>query len=92
MNVITVDSGTTNTRATLWKDDCPIYTASRPVGVRMTAIEGNNNALKQAVSQVIQEALSYGNKKAPGNITCIGNDYFWTWTCRNPTPLRTDNL
>ena len=54
MNVITVDSGTTNTRATLWKDDCPLYTASRPVGVRMTAIEGNNNALKQAVSQLIQ--------------------------------------
>ena len=72
MNVITVDSGTTNTRATLWKDDCPIYTASRPVGVRMTAIEGNNNALKQAVSQVIQEALSYGNKKAPAILLASG--------------------
>ena len=72
MNVITVDSGTTNTRATLWKDDCPMYTASRPVGVRMTAIEGNNNALKQAVSQVIQEALSYGNKKAPAILLASG--------------------
>ncbi|MDK2933835.1 MAG: 2-dehydro-3-deoxygalactonokinase, partial [Clostridiales bacterium] len=38
---ITIDTGTTNTRVTLWKNQEVIDKVSREVGVRNTAIDGN---------------------------------------------------
>ena len=57
MNIITLDTGTTNTRAVLWKDKDVVYRTVREVGVRNTAIDGNNSRLKQAVKETIDEAL-----------------------------------
>jgi 2-dehydro-3-deoxygalactonokinase len=57
VSVITIDAGTTNTRAIIWKDDVAEVKASREIGVRNTAIDGNNGKLKNAVREVIEEVL-----------------------------------
>lgn len=38
MYYLSIDTGTTNTRATVWDEEIEVYTAFRPVGVRMTSI------------------------------------------------------
>ncbi|TQI68326.1 2-dehydro-3-deoxygalactonokinase [Clostridium sp. KNHs216] len=48
--IITIDTGTTNTRCILWNAKREnIATEKSPVGVRNTAIDGNNSKLKAAV-------------------------------------------
>lgn len=57
--IITIDSGTTNTRAFLWNDDRRVVArAKREVGVRNTAIDGNNRKLREGVKDCIHEVLS----------------------------------
>lgn len=58
MNIVTIDAGTTNTRSSLWQHGKLIAQSQVEVGVRDTAINGNNNALKQAVRDTIQGALA----------------------------------
>ena len=56
--VITVDTGTTNTRTFLWNEERNmIASAKAEVGVRNTAIDGNNERLKKAVHDCIEELL-----------------------------------
>lgn len=55
--IITLDTGTTNTRVTLWENQEVIDKVSREVGVRNTAIDGNNSKLKNAVKEAIFEIL-----------------------------------
>jgi 2-dehydro-3-deoxygalactonokinase len=69
MYIITIDAGTSNTRATLWQNGAPIGYASKEVGCRDTAITGNNEKLKDAVRDAITEliknaALTEGDIKA----------------------------
>lgn len=54
---ITIDGGTTNTRAALWKEDQIISVSAREVGVRNTAIADSDNPLKQVVRACIQEVI-----------------------------------
>lgn len=56
--ILTVDSGTTNTRVLLWRGECVIAAAQRNVGVRDTARDGNNARLRAGVKQAIEEALA----------------------------------
>ncbi|MDO4487823.1 MAG: 2-dehydro-3-deoxygalactonokinase [Eubacteriales bacterium] len=57
--VITLDGGTTNTRCILWdKDKNMLASAKREVGVRNTSIDGNNEKLKKAVRECIEEVLN----------------------------------
>lgn len=57
--LITIDGGTTNTRAVLWnQDNVMITTANAQIGVRNTAIDGNNNRLKDTVQKLIQTLLT----------------------------------
>lgn len=57
--VITIDTGTTNTRTILWnKDKTQIAKENRKVGVRDTAIDGNNHRLKAAVKECLECLLS----------------------------------
>lgn len=60
---ITLDTGTTNTRVTLWKNQEVIDKVSREIGVRNTAIDGNNFKLKNAVKEAISEILDNNNLK-----------------------------
>ena len=55
---ITIDTGTTNTRAYLWKDHTVLGVQKRQVGVRNTAIDGNNKKLRQAIAECIQSLLT----------------------------------
>lgn len=56
--VITIDTGTTNTRVVLWQDYEPVSISKRPIGVRNTAISGNKKELQGAVRESIREVLS----------------------------------
>ena len=67
---ITIDTGTTNTRAFLWDADnrCAASRKS-PVGVRVTAIDGHNGRLKEAVKECLEGLLAdagctYGEVRA----------------------------
>ena len=55
---ITIDGGTTNTRCILWDDRrLRIDEARREIGVRNTAIDGNNKKLKHAVKECLEQLL-----------------------------------
>ena len=56
--VITIDGGTTNTRCMLWNGQKEMVAeAKRETGVRNTSIDGNNEKLKQAVKECVEEVL-----------------------------------
>ena len=57
MNILTIDTGTTNTRVTVWRDDVALCQAARQVGVRDTAITGNRTTLQRGVQDTIDAAL-----------------------------------
>lgn len=55
--LLTIDGGTTNTRAVLWKDDEVIAIAAREVGVRNTAISSSESPLRTAVRACMEDVL-----------------------------------
>ena len=56
--IITIDAGTTNTRTILWDSNrIRIDEERRPIGVRNTAIDGNNDKLKLAVKDCINALI-----------------------------------
>lgn len=60
-HVITLDTGTTNTRVMLWDHERHVLAAAKaPVGVRNTAIDGTTDALKAAVRGCIEKVLDEG--------------------------------
>lgn len=60
--VITLDTGTTNTRVILWDSSRKIIATSKAeVGVRNTAIDSNNNRLKAAVKSCLDGVLKEAN-------------------------------
>ncbi|QWT19925.1 2-dehydro-3-deoxygalactonokinase [Bacillus sp. NP157] len=58
MNILTIDTGTTNTRVTAWQDGKVVGQAAAQVGVRDTAITGNTKKLEDGVRETIAEALA----------------------------------
>jgi 2-dehydro-3-deoxygalactonokinase len=58
MNILTIDTGTTNTRASLWRKGLVIGRGAAAVGVRDTAISGSHSALHQAMRASIDAALA----------------------------------
>jgi 2-dehydro-3-deoxygalactonokinase len=57
--VITLDTGTTNTRTILWNENREMIARRKAeVGVRDTAIDGNNEKLKKAVAECISGLLT----------------------------------
>ena len=61
MYYLSIDTGTTNTRVTVWHKEAEVYTAFRPVGVRITSIEGSNHTLVAAIRECAEEALQAAN-------------------------------
>ena len=57
MNTLTIDCGTTNTRATLWVDGHARGSAACELGVKNTAMSGSREPLIAAVKQVIDDTL-----------------------------------
>ena len=68
--IITLDAGTTNTRAVLWDAKAQIAArADATVGVRDTAVDGTNRRLRGTVKRCLERVLSsagagYGQVKA----------------------------
>jgi len=60
-HIITIDTGTTNTRIILWKDMELVDISKISIGVRNTVIEGNNSVLKQAIKQGLEQLLNINN-------------------------------
>jgi 2-dehydro-3-deoxygalactonokinase len=57
-HLLTLDSGTTNTRAVLWDAAAKIVDIEKvEVGVRNTAIDGNNSRLKTGVNACMEKLL-----------------------------------
>ncbi|MNP27857.1 hypothetical protein D3C76_1207880 [compost metagenome] len=56
MYIITIDTGTTNTRVCAWQDQRLLAEAARPIGVRDTAISGSTATLMNGVREAVQEA------------------------------------
>lgn len=55
-SIVTVDTGTTNTRAVLWQNGEEVANTSESVGVRDTSITGNNKRLKNAVKKRLNQS------------------------------------
>lgn len=56
MYVATIDGGTTNTRACIWRGQCILGEASEAVGVRDAVIDGIKSGLVRAVRQALRTA------------------------------------
>lgn len=57
--VVTVDTGTTNTRVYLWDKNRVCAASSKSeAGVRNTAVDGNNSRLKKAIHGCMEEVLN----------------------------------
>lgn len=55
--MITIDGGTTNTRALLWKNDELVGAVAKEVGVRNNAIAASQNPLQEAVKSCLDELV-----------------------------------
>lgn len=56
--VVTIDTGTTNTRVTVWRGGEAVARAASEVGVRDTSITGSTDSLKRGVAAAIRAALA----------------------------------
>ena len=67
--IVTIDAGTTNTRAFLWGEGRRLLAAERrAVGVRDTAADGDNRRLKAAVRDCLEALLRAGNLYHPSKV------------------------
>ena len=58
---ITIDTGTTNTRVFLFNEKNEVAASVKSeIGVRITAIDGNNNRLKAAIRGCLEDVLKAG--------------------------------
>ncbi|UPG86174.1 2-dehydro-3-deoxygalactonokinase [Luteibacter aegosomatis] len=58
MNIVTIDTGTTNTRVSVWRDGEVVGQAAAQVGVRDTAITGSSTKLEDGVRETIASAIA----------------------------------
>ncbi len=64
MTILTIDTGTTNTRVSLWRGGHVLSRRTAQVGVRDTAITGNRTALQNAVRDTIAGVLQQAEVEA----------------------------
>jgi len=57
MYIATIDTGTTNTRVTIWDDKKPVHTEKSETGVRISSIEGTNEKLLISIRRCLVKAL-----------------------------------
>lgn len=70
MNILTIDTGTTNSRCYLWREGALLGQAGVEVGVRDSAISGSKDALKHAVRDIIKLALAQAGLE-PGDVGLV---------------------
>ncbi len=57
MYIATIDTGTTNTRVSLWKDEQFLDAEKRAVGVRNTSMDGDNHQIVQGIAGAMSDLL-----------------------------------
>lgn len=58
MHIVTIDTGTTNTRVCLWQNHAFIDSEKRSVGVRNTSIDGDNHQIVKGIGEAFLALLS----------------------------------
>lgn len=71
MYIITIDTGTTNTRVCAWHNERLLAEAARPVGVRDTAISGSTEILMKGVSDAVHDARRQANIPADEKVVFL---------------------
>ena len=66
MLIATIDAGTTNTRTRIWQGSTVVGEAHAAVGVRNTAIDGNNHQLLSAIHTTLVEAAQQAGVAGAG--------------------------
>jgi 2-dehydro-3-deoxygalactonokinase len=70
MNIISIDTGTTNSRVLLWNNSELVDQAKTNVGVRNTSIDGHNGALLEVLKEALQTLLAK-HQLLESDIHCI---------------------
>lgn len=73
MFIITIDTGTTNTRIRLWQGKQKIAEHNQPIGVKNIAITGRKEVLIDALKHMITAVLNEGNISDYHNVTIIAS-------------------
>ncbi|WP_392560602.1 2-dehydro-3-deoxygalactonokinase [Orbus mooreae] len=73
MYIVTIDSGTTNTRVKLWGNNVVIAQASDTVGVRDTAITGSKDKLSKAVKCCLMTVLDKAGISCYDNLIIVAS-------------------
>lgn len=55
---MTIDTGTTNSRVLLWKNDLLVDQVKNNVGVRNTSVDGHNGELVRTIKEALQQLLT----------------------------------
>lgn len=63
MYIVTVDGGTTNTRAFLWKDTHLVKQIKSEIGVRNVSIDGDSHKLVETIKQLLYELCNNDMKE-----------------------------
>ncbi|HTD02664.1 2-dehydro-3-deoxygalactonokinase [Undibacterium sp.] len=71
--ILTIDTGTTNTRVTLWHEGAVIAHQAHEVGVRDTAISGNREKLQKGVRETILKTLHAADISEPQVTLVLGS-------------------
>lgn len=71
MHVLTIDTGTTNTRVCLWAATGCIGQGAAPVGVRTTVLTGDTRSLKTGVARLCHVVLQDAGLSADADVVII---------------------
>lgn len=73
MSIVTIDSGTTNTRVRVWQNNSVIAEACEAVGVRDTALTGSVDTLTKGVKNALNKVLNQAGIHLDESITIIAS-------------------
>jgi len=73
MFIVTIDSGTTNTRVRVWQGKALAADVSEPVGMRDTAVTGNRAALTAAIKKALAQALMLAGSQATDRCAIVAS-------------------
>lgn len=73
MSIVTIDSGTTNTRVRIWQNNLVIAEACEAVGVRDTAVTGSVDTLTKAVKNALNKVLNQTGMSLNESVTIIAS-------------------
>ncbi|MBV2189997.1 2-dehydro-3-deoxygalactonokinase [Providencia huaxiensis] len=73
MSIVTIDSGTTNTRVRVWQDGIVIAEVIETIGIRDTALTGSTKTLALGIKKALDNALAQANLILDNSIPIIAS-------------------